>query len=113
MTGDDDIRKRFAALRNADANAAPAVDVLLARPRVRDARPFALAAVAAVAAAVFVAVGIQLRDPKEPPRTGMSILEWRSPTASLLKTPGSELIHTVPTMRSTILHSAHPSLPGK
>ncbi|AHG88945.1 hypothetical protein J421_1408 [Gemmatirosa kalamazoonensis] len=104
---DDDLRARFATLRRAELGAAPPLDALLVRPRVR--RRLATRAALAAAAVLLVALlGIRLaarrtEDVRRPPP---SIVAWRSPTASLLRTPGEELLRTVPTLRSSLLRAA-------
>jgi hypothetical protein len=105
MTSDDDLRARFAALRRAERGTAPPLDAILARPRPprRRASSIALAA-AAVVVALLGARLVLRRPPNERAASrAPSVLEWRSPTASLLRTPGQELLRTVPTLRSSLL----------
>lgn len=104
-----DLRLRFDALRRLDQAAVPDLDALVVRPRTRRRPVWWLPAAVAAAAAVMLAAGLHFAasrpsvvvsiSPSEP-----SILSWRSPTASLLHTPGRELLQTVPTVRSAVLH---------
>lgn len=106
MTPDDDLRSRFDALRRIDESAVPDLDALVARPRTRNGRPLVRVALLAAAAVIIAVVG--LRVFKQPPHpvpldAATSIVTWQSPTASLLHTPGQELLRTVPTLRSSLL----------
>ena len=108
---DDDLRSRFDALRRVDAASVPDVNALVARPAVRRVQRVVWpATVAAAAAIVMLVAGLRFTasrpsvsisvSPSEP-----SLLAWRSPTASLLQTPGKEVLQTVPTLRSSLLRS--------
>jgi hypothetical protein len=113
MRDDEELRSRFDALRRGDEGATPELSALLARPGVRARRPGVLTAVLAAAATILVVVGLRFATQPEylanadtDARTGApSILTWQSPTASLLQTPGRELLHSVPTVRSSLLNS--------
>jgi hypothetical protein len=108
MPGDRDLQSRFDALRAADHAVTPEFGAVIGRPA-RRRRPVALPA-ALVAATVLLAIGgIRLatrgmyagRSADAP-----SILTWRSPTASLLRTTGSDLLLGIPTLRSSVLHDS-------
>ena len=112
MTGHDhDLRARFDALRRVDAGAVPGFDLLIAEAAARRPRPVVLPATVAAAAAVMLVAGLRFAasrpsvditvSPSEP-----SLVTWRSPTGSLLQTPGSELLQTVPTLESSLLRGA-------
>ena len=110
-SGGDDERARelarlFEADRRADESAAPAFNELLARRprRRRAAGAFSTLALAA-AVAVFVAAAVlllragALRPGAPSPAEGtLQLAEWKSPTAFLLDTPGSELLSEVPSL---------------
>src|SRR5690349_15463094 len=105
---DDDFRIRFAALRRADAAAAPELDTLLARPVTRGSRRLILPAAIAAAAAVLLAAGLQRTANRAPLEVSVSadepsILEWHSPTASLLTPPAPDLVQTTATPTSSLL----------
>ncbi len=109
---DDDITPRFEAMRRVDAAAVPQLDALLARPASHRRRRLALPVAVAAAAMIVLAVGIRYSASRTPitPTIEASILAWRSPTASLLHLPGNELLHTVPTLKSSLLRGTSPSL---
>jgi hypothetical protein len=111
MNDDQDLRSRFAALRQLDGATVPDVDAIVARrPTRRPRRVLLPATIAAAAAIVLIVAGVRFTasepsvsisvSPAEP-----SILAWRSPTASLLQTPGRELLQTTPTVESALLRS--------
>src|SRR6185437_12600563 len=95
--GDERIRSRFGELRDADERGAPAFHAVLERrpasraPRAVRRLRFRLALPIAVAAAIVLAIGgarsARRRDFRPQP-----LSTWRSPTASLLRTPGLELV---------------------
>ena len=82
------MRELFQKLREEDLARVPAFHV---GSRVRAWRP--LVAVAAVV--IFVVLGIVVSHHRRPPLTE-SIVTWKAPTDFLLRTPGSELLSTVP-----------------
>jgi len=100
--GDDetDLRGLFAALRRQDSAKTPAFETLLAgaaagRGRRRPwPRGGGLLAAASLVVAALAAVAV-LRAPPPPARV-VSIEEWRAPTDFLLRTPGREILETVP-----------------
>ena len=106
--GDRDLRMRFDALRRVDADAVPRLDLLVAQPRTRRPTPVVLPATVAAAAVIMLVAGLRFVatrpsvditvSPSEP-----SLVAWQSPTASLLQTPGMELLQTVPTLESSLL----------
>jgi hypothetical protein len=126
---DRELRERFARLREEERARAPSFDATLAAalsrrtPR-RTPRPtWALAGIAVAAAGIVVA--LLLRSGEQPrystPLTrparvaagahsaGTRAVAWSSPTDFLLKTPGSDLLRTVPTFETTILRSRNRS----
>jgi hypothetical protein len=95
---DDDLRERFAALREQDEREGPGFAQLRARALARrrvGARRWALAAATTATLALFaLIVG---REPQ--PRPSMpSLAEWRAPTDFLLKTPGREVLTLGPSL---------------
>ena len=105
MPDDRDLQSRFDALRVVDRAVAPEFDALVGRPA-RRRRPIAVLAVLA-AAAVLLAIGgvrLAMRGVRAERSAAVpSILTWRSPTASLLRTPGSDLLFGIPTLQSSVL----------
>jgi hypothetical protein len=93
-----DLRRAFAALRREDTEEAPSFEALLAGAHaVRGRRrgsvaPLLSGLVAASVAAAALAV--LTRHPTPAPRA--SLEQWTAPTDFLLKTPGREILETVP-----------------
>src|SRR5579864_7592926 len=99
---DLELARLFEELRREDELRVPPFRRILERgaaPRSRRVR-WAPIAPAAVAVVVLVAAAVLLVRPnalrREPPPPASAIAEWRSPTDSLLETPGSELLETAP-----------------
>ena len=113
-TNDDDLKSLFGSLRSVDERGVPDLTALIARPRARRRRPIVLIATLAAAAIILVVAGRQVvshaarGDIARTPTA--SIVTWESPTASLLKYPGQELLRTVPTLKSSLLRN--PRYPG-
>ena len=112
---DDDLRWRFSALRRADEAAAPTIDALLERRVVRATRIVVIPAAIAAAAAILLVASLnrttdgsafEVSVAAEEP----SILEWQSPTASLLAPVGPDLVQTVSTPTSSLLRGARVDL---
>lgn len=105
---DDDLWKAFAALRREDATRTPTFEALLAHAdgAARRGRRDLLWSVGglAVAAAVLVAVivGVAVRRPAPMPSPMVSLEQWTAPTAFLLRTPGLEILETVPRIGSPV-----------
>lgn len=99
---DDDrrLREGFASLRREEqARASPLDRVLARRPRARRIVAAPALAVAVAVAAVAVIIGQALESRRPDP--GMSLAEWTEPTAFLLRTPGGDLLTTVPEFART------------
>jgi hypothetical protein len=122
LHGDEDLRARFGELRNDDRAHAPEFDALWKRAELRartTARPRMLRMAWVVAAAgIVLIVGIlvqrsRVRDlPARRRRsaTETMISNWTSPTASLLRTPGGDLL-APPAIFSSILDGATGAAP--
>jgi hypothetical protein len=100
--GDDrDLREAFAKLRGEErARATPFAALLRAARERRIQEPRAafapiLVGVAMLAASVFIAHHL-FRSAPPPPGVEIALANWVEPTAFLLKTPGQELLQTVP-----------------
>jgi hypothetical protein len=107
LPDDDDLRARFEALREEDRRRAPAFRGALSDERPRPlsrTRAFPLVWIAA-AAGILLTVGIAVRETRQhgrDPYAGSassfrggdtaSITAWKSPTASLLRNSGSEML---------------------
>jgi hypothetical protein len=100
MSNDRDLRERFAELRRQDQAHAGEFSNFLHRARPRANRIGLSVWVAAAAGlAVMIAV-VVMSIPRSGRRTigspEISITEWKSSTDFLLRTPGLELLRTVP-----------------
>ncbi len=106
MNDDRDLRENFDALRREDEGASPAFDPMWDRAaRRHTSRRFTAAsrqALWAAAGAAFLAGATILYRAASPPPETVSVdvarafAEWRAPTDFLLRTPGRELLETVP-----------------
>ena len=92
MNDDRDLRDAFARLRDSDANIVPKFAMPCAQPRRRRHMGVAVAAVLLV---VALATLLVVRRPGHEPEVA-PISTWRAPTDFLLKTPGSDLMTSVP-----------------
>ena len=110
MMDESEIRQRFAQLREADRERAPSFAQTYARARTRRSlgatlrvRPLVIGAAAAVViAAVWLANARSFSTHSTPP-TVAAIAAWRAPTDVLLRTPGSELLGTMPALGASVL----------
>lgn len=94
MPDDRDIRESFAQLRRDDERQAPSFvktwEAAAARTGKRPALALAAAAIVLIAGALWIVA------PQQPARPAAALSQWRSPTASLLETPGRQLLRTTP-----------------
>ena len=99
---DEDLTRRFAELRARDFSRTPSFDAVLAAraPRIRYSPLRLAAAIAVLVAAGAVTTVVYRRATFQP----VALASWQSPTASLLAMPGAELISTVPSVTSSIVH---------
>jgi hypothetical protein len=100
MLDDRDLRERFADLRREDQAHAGEFNGFLHASRPR-ANPMRLSAWVAVAAGltVMIAVFVMSVQPSGRRNIGspeISITEWKSSTDFLLRTPGQEVLRTIP-----------------
>ena len=115
--GDEELRRMFAELRDADRATSPSYRAV--PERIRQQRRFAASrpgslVLQAAAVTVLVAGGIityqRLHDTRpHPPAIVAPIVSWKSPTAILLQTPGSELLREIPDLHSSILDQMTPT----
>jgi hypothetical protein len=114
---DDELRAPFDALRREDGSRAPGFRAVLERERtIVSRRPFTDPLWIAAAAVIVLAVGIAVRESRQRDAARAatiasfdgstpSITQWRSPTASLLRTPGTGVL-APPRIFSSILDGA-------
>jgi hypothetical protein len=109
MAEDRDLARLFEELRRADEASAPSFDNVLERQGVGPRTPARVAPLRFAALVVLlVAVALAavlIRRPAgekaglELPRT---LAQWKSPTDSLLRTPGSEFLSELPTLSGSV-----------
>ena len=107
MMNENEIRQRFAQLREADRESAPGFAQIYGRARSRQSwramlrvRPLVIAAAAAIViATVWIAQARSFSSQTVTP----TIASWRAPTDVLLRTPGSELLGTMPALGASVL----------
>ena len=93
---DDRLRSAFAELRRAEADHVPPFHVGRARSRLHSRLRVGSTFAFAIVLLIILAVSIIPRRPPQP-----SITTWRAPTDFLLKTPGQELLDSVPDLKGT------------
>ena len=93
MSEDDRLHAAFAELRRVELTRIPPFGGLLSRRRPR--RQYLRLAFAVVLLILLTVVIV----PRRP--AGPSISTWRAPTDFLLKTPGQELLESVPDLKGT------------
>ena len=107
------IRDRFAELREADRLRAPLFAETYARTRARKTRgatqrvrPLVIGAAAAIAMIAF-----SLAHSRSFPSftAAPAIATWRAPTDVLLRTPGSELLGSMPALNKSMLDKIIPT----
>jgi hypothetical protein len=127
---DREMRELFARLKEEDRAHTPSFDATLAAGLARRVSRHSLRrhtwALSAVAAAAAIVVAVLLRSAEQgagsqdqphrsplrsPPArfAGTRAVAWSFPTDFLLKTPGSDLLRSIPTFETTILRSRNRS----
>lgn len=117
MIDDNELRRRFTELREADRNRTPGFARMYGdararrgRPTMRGLRPLVLAAAAVVViAALSLAYGRSVSHSEAP----TAIATWRPPTDVLLQTPGSALLGEMPALTKSILDEMIPTPSNK
>jgi hypothetical protein len=109
---ENELRRRFAQLREADRDRAPGFTQTYGRARAPKSgratlrvRPLVLGAAAAVAMAVVWLAETRSFSPSAATPT---VATWRAPTDVLLQTPGSELLGEMPALGRSILDEMIP-----
>ena len=113
---ENEIRQRFAQLREADRESAPDFAQTYARARSRRrtraihrVRPVVIAAAAAVVLAAIRLVNTRSFSSVPATPTIATIAAWRAPTDVLLRTPGSELLGEMPALSASVLDKMIPT----
>src|SRR5262249_30701676 len=95
--GDEQLRRRFADLRQEDGRRAPPFAALWRRRQRKPERRIRWVFVAAAAVIVFAGLfWLRAVRPRPTDATVASITAWKAPTDFLLETPGRDLLRTVP-----------------
>jgi hypothetical protein len=105
-----ELARSFAALREEERRSAPGFQAIRARapstPTARRVRPrLGVALAAALAAALGAALLFRLAPEESAPELPAvaALASWRSPTGSLLVTPGAELLRALPAVGEDLL----------
>lgn len=113
MMDEGEIRNRFAQLREADRVRAPGFAQIYGRARSRQSRRAILRVrpllIGAAAAVVITAVWMANARSFSPSTATPTIATWRAPTDVLLRTPGSELLGTMPALSKSVLDKMIPT----
>ena len=110
---ESELRHRFTQLREADRERAPSFAETYVRSRSRQSRSAIqrvrpLAIIAAAAAVLIVATWQANTRSFSPSTATPTIATWRAPTDALLRTPGSELLGTMPALNKSVLDKMIP-----
>ena len=117
MMDENEIRQRFRQLRESDRVRAPNFAQIYGRTRARRSsraaprvRPLLIDA---LLAAVIGAVFTWHSQSSAPSTATETIATWRAPTDILLRTPGSELLGTMPALHKSVLDKMIPTPSNK
>lgn len=95
--GDQELHRRFRALRQEDRAGAPSFGATRAALERRRARPRAPVVAWVFAGAAALLLVVLLRLPERGPRSvDLASVSWEGPTDFLLELPGADLLRTVP-----------------
>jgi hypothetical protein len=112
MLHENEIRRRFAQLRESDRVSVPSFAQTYARARSRrTSGALHVSTLLIAAAAAILIVGVWQANSRSLSRsTASTIATWRAPTDVLLRTPGSELLGTMPGLNKSVLDKMIPTL---
>jgi len=109
---ENELRRSFAQLREADREYGPSFAQTYGRVRARRSwratlrvRPLAIGAAAAV---MIAAVWLAYSRSFSPSAVTPTIVTWRAPSDVLLQTPASELLGTMPALGASVLDTMIP-----
>jgi hypothetical protein len=110
MMDEHEIRQRFAQLREEDSERVPSFAQIYGRGQARQrlaamprVRPLVISVAAAVVIAAIWLGSARSFSPHTVTPTIAAIAAWRAPTDVLLRTPGSELLGTMPALGASVL----------
>ena len=113
MTDDNELRRSFARMRDADREQAPSFAQTWESARTRTRRHVTLGArpvvIGAAAAVLIVAGWLEHSRSISPPAAAPAIGTWRAPTDVLLRTPGIELLGAMPALGASVLDKMIPT----
>jgi len=113
MMDDNELRRRFAQLRESDRERAPTfVQTYQRRDAGSTSRPWlAKRALGIGAAAAVLVAAVWMARASSVPHSGTTpaIVTWRAPTDVLLDTPGSELLGAMPALSASVLDKMIPT----
>lgn len=98
---ENDLRERFAALREEESRSEPQFVIPVERGIRRRLSPVWIAAPVAAAVAAFWVAGRDSGVSEVPYSIDLSSTAWVAPTDFLLETPGSDLFVTLPSIGDT------------
>jgi hypothetical protein len=93
---DQELRERFAELREYELAQAPAFELPRARSRSRSRGGLRVAGAGTAVVVAIIALVLITRRAREPE---ISITEWQAPTDVLLRMPGTEWLGEMPTLK--------------
>lgn len=112
MIDDNEIRQRFAQLREADQERSPSFAQTFGRVRARRSRRATLrlrpVVLGAAAVIVMAAISLAYSRSRSHSAAASSIATWRAPTDVLLQTPASELLGEMPALGASVLDTMIP-----
>jgi hypothetical protein len=112
MMEESELRRRFAALRDADRAGTPSFAHTYARARgrhgVRSTLRVSPLVMSALTAGAIAAVWLAHARPFSPADVTPTIGNWHAPTDVFLRTPGSELLSTMPALGASVLDTMIP-----
>jgi hypothetical protein len=110
MIDDNELRRRFTELREADQNRAPGFAYTFGRARALRTlrRPLRLRPLVLAAAVVITVLSLAYGRSVSQSEAPTAIATWRAPTDVLLQTPGSELLGEMPALGRSILDEMIP-----
>lgn len=97
---DSDLRKLFAAIRESDGDLIPSFQRVWNASRLRQPKPAGVRILRLAVFVFLVLLGVHLVNrPETKPvkQLAGSLSKWKAPTDFLLKTPGMEVLQSVPT----------------
>jgi hypothetical protein len=112
MMDENELRRQFAELREADRYRAPGFAQTYSRARANRSRRSTLrrrqVLFAAAAVVVIAALSLAYGRSFSPSVATPAIVTWRAPTDVLLQTPGSELLSAMPALGKSMLDEMIP-----